>query len=180
VSESEAYLRELRRALPPLCRRRLLAEVREHFASAVAAEATRGVSAVEAERLTIARLGPAHALANQLLDDLRTGVLGPIGRFTVFLTTMRLALATVAAVATGLGVVVVGTRSSSTPPALPTAVPHGTALQADAAAAAQAAAAMEVAARGNEQTAATKAHAAAAARAKARAAKLTAAAALAH
>lgn len=43
MNEAETYIRELRRALPIGCRRRFVAEVREHFASAVAAEAKRGV-----------------------------------------------------------------------------------------------------------------------------------------
>lgn len=63
MSDAETYLRELRRALPIGCRRRFVAEMREHFASAIAAEADRGVGPAEAERLTIERLGPADALA---------------------------------------------------------------------------------------------------------------------
>lgn len=39
MSDAEAYLRELRHALPLGCRRRFVAELREHFASAIAAEA---------------------------------------------------------------------------------------------------------------------------------------------
>ncbi len=118
MSDSEAYLRELRRALPIWCRRRLVAEVREHFASAIAAEAKRGVGRFQAERLTIDRLGPAQALADQLRDDLRSGALGRVGRLAVALTMTRLvALATVSAVAVVVGFVLV-----SAPPALQNAV----------------------------------------------------------
>ncbi len=124
MSDAEAYLRELRRSLPVGCRRRFVAEVREHFASAIAAEAKRGVARSDAERLTIDRLGPASALAEQLLGDLRSGALGRVGRLAAGLTTTRLiALATVSAVAV-MGVVLIGVRSSSTPPTpQPTAVP---------------------------------------------------------
>ena len=66
MTDAETYLRELRRALPVGCRRRFVAEVREHFVSAVAAEGDRGVGRADAERLTIERLGPADALAGQL------------------------------------------------------------------------------------------------------------------
>lgn len=132
MSDSEAYLRELRRALPIWCRRRLLAEVREHFALAVAAEAARGVPTVDAEQMTIRRLGPARALADQLLDDLRSGALGRVGRFAVTLTATRLAaFATVAAIAVVLGVGLGVPRSSSQPPALQRpAVSEGAAAQA--------------------------------------------------
>jgi len=142
MSDSEAYLRELRRALPVGCRRRLDAEVREHFASAVAAEAKRGVPRAEAERLTVGRLGPAHVLADQLLDDLRSGALGHVGRLAVALTMTRLvALATVSAIAVVLGVVLVATRWSSAPPAPQrSAVSQETAAQTRAAAAARLAA----------------------------------------
>lgn len=119
MSDSEAYLRELRRALPIWCRRRLLAEVAEHFAQAIAAEAERGVPTVEAEQLTVRRLGPAQALADQLLADLRSGALGRAGRFAVTLTATRLAaFATVTAIAVVLGAALVIPRSSSQPPAL--------------------------------------------------------------
>ena len=133
MSDSEAYLRELRRALPVGSRRRLVAEVREHFASAIAAEAKRGVGRFEAERLTIDRLGPAHALADQLLGALRSGALGRVGRLAVALTMTRLvAFATVSAIAVVVVVLLVGTRSSSTPPALQRAAfSPGTVVQMD-------------------------------------------------
>ena len=108
MSESELYLRELRRALPIGCRRRFVAEVREHFASAGAAG--------EEERLTIERLGPARALADQLLADLRSGALGPVARFSAVLTVTRIALATVLVLAVVVGVAVVSVRSSSKSP----------------------------------------------------------------
>ena len=117
MSDADAYLRELRRALPLGCRRRFVAEVREHFASASAAEGERGVSRVEAERLTIERLGPPQALAEQLLADLRTGALGRRGRLAAALTTARVAaLAVVAAIAVVFGAVFAATRSSPAPP----------------------------------------------------------------
>ncbi|HEX5479011.1 MAG TPA: NlpC/P60 family protein [Dehalococcoidia bacterium] len=75
------YLQELRRALPLLFRRRFVAELREHFASA----AERG----EDERVTIERLGPAHTLAAQLVADLRGGKLG---RVAALLTGSRVAM----------------------------------------------------------------------------------------
>jgi HAAS domain-containing protein len=116
MSESEMYLRELRRALPLGCRRRLVAEVREHFASAVAAEAERGVGIADAERLTIARLGPAEALAKQVLADLRSGALGRAGRVRVGLTATRvLAGVTVATIAVAGGAIFAGTHSSRAP-----------------------------------------------------------------
>jgi hypothetical protein len=133
MNEAETYIRELRRALPIGCRRRFVAEVREHFASAVAAEAKLGVGRLDAERLTIERLGAPRALADQLLADLRSGALGPGGRLTVALTTTRLfASAAVLATAIGLGAVFIGTRSSSAPPTpaqatrSPQIVDHGT------------------------------------------------------
>ena len=131
MSDSEAYLRELRRALPLAFRRRFVAEVRDHFASAVAAEAKRGVGRFEAERLTIDRLGPAQALAGQLLDDLRSGALGRLGRLAVALTVTRLvALATVSAIAVVVGASFVGMRSSSALPALQrAAISPGMAVQ---------------------------------------------------
>jgi hypothetical protein len=117
VSDAEGYLRDLRRALPVGCRRRFVAEVREHFESAVAAEAERGVGRADAERLTIERLGPAHVLAEQLLADMRSGVLGPVARLSAALTVTRIALAAVLALAVVVGVAVVSVRSSSkTPP----------------------------------------------------------------
>src|SRR3954453_13195128 len=99
MSGAETYLRELRRALPIGCRRRFVAEMREHFESAVAAEAARGVGREEAERLTIERLGPAHALADQLLADLRSGALGPAARLSAALTATHIALAAVLVIA---------------------------------------------------------------------------------
>lgn len=116
MSDAETYLRELRRSLPIGCRRRFVAEVREHFASAIAAEAERGVGTVEAERLTIERLGPADALARQVLADLRSGALGRFGRVTARLTTTRvLAAATATTLAIVMGAVVVVTHSSRAP-----------------------------------------------------------------
>ena len=117
MSAAEAYLRELRRALPIGCRRRFVAEMREHFASAVTAEAERGVDRGEAERLTIERLGPAHAVAGQLLSDLRSGALGRTARLTAALTTARLAAcAAVIALAVVGGAVLAGRHSSPAPP----------------------------------------------------------------
>jgi hypothetical protein len=116
VSDSETYLRELRRALPFGCRRRFVAEMREHFASAIAAEAERGVGTAEAERLTIERLGPADALAKQVLADLRSGALGRIGRLKGALTATRvLAGVTVAAIAIVAGGIFAGTHSARAP-----------------------------------------------------------------
>jgi hypothetical protein len=141
VTVSETYLRELRRALPVGCRRRLISEVREHFVSAVEAEAEHGVSRAEAERLTIDRLGPAEALADQLLDDLRSGALGRAGRLAVALTVTRLAvLAAAAVIAIAVGGVLVAARSSSTLLARePKAIVQEAALQRHAAAQAKAA-----------------------------------------
>lgn len=142
MTASEAYLRELRRALPVGCRRRLIREVREHFVSAVAAEAEHGLSKDEAERLTIARLGPAQALADQLLDDLRSGALGRVGRLAVALTATRLAvLAAAAVIAIPVGALLAADCSSSTLLARePTAIVQEAALQRHAAAQAKAAA----------------------------------------
>jgi hypothetical protein len=118
VSDAETYLRELRRALPMGCRRRLVAEMREHFASAIAAEAEHCVETLEAERLTIERLGPAAALAEQLRSDLRSGALGRRGRLVAALTMPRLvAVGTVLTTAIVLGAVFVGKRSPQAPPA---------------------------------------------------------------
>jgi hypothetical protein len=116
VTDADTYLRELRRELPMGCRRRFVAEVREHFESAVSAEATRGVERTEAERLTIERLGPARTLADQLLADLRSGALGPTARLSAALTTTRVVLAGVLAIAVVVGVGLVGVRSSSKTP----------------------------------------------------------------
>ena len=113
MSDAETYLRELRRALPVGCRRRFVAEVREHFASAIAAEAENGVERGEAERLTIDRLGPARALAGQLRADLGSGALGRAGRLRASLTTARLGAAVgVIAIALVAGAAFAVTRSS--------------------------------------------------------------------
>jgi len=120
VTDAETYLRELRRSLPVGCRRRFVAEVREHFASAIAAEAEHGVGRLEAERLTIERLGPAQALAHQLLADLRSGALGRRARLVATLTTARLAAAAtvvVVAVAVAASAVAVGRHSPQASPA---------------------------------------------------------------
>jgi hypothetical protein len=116
MSGAETYLRELRRALPIGCRRRFAAEIREHFESAVACEAEQGVERDEAERLTIERLGPARALADQLLADLRSGALGPAARLSAALTATRVALAAVLVTAVVAGLAVTKVRSSSTSP----------------------------------------------------------------
>ena len=120
MTDAETYLRELRRSLPVGCRRRFVAEVREHFASAIAAEAEHGVGRLEAERLTIERLGPAQALAHQLLADLRSGALGRRARLVATLTTARLAAAAtvvVVAVAVAASAVAVGRHSPQASPA---------------------------------------------------------------
>jgi hypothetical protein len=91
-------------------------EVREHFESAVAAEATYGADRQEAERLTIERLGPPRALADQLLTDLRSGALGPAARLSAALTATRVALVALLVIAVVLGVAVTKVRSSSTSP----------------------------------------------------------------
>jgi hypothetical protein len=120
VTDVETYLRELRRSLPVGCRRRFVAEVREHFASAIAAEAEHGVGRLEAEQLTIERLGPAQALADQLLADLRSGALGRRARLVATLTTARLAAAAtvvVVAVAVAASAVAVGRHSPQASPA---------------------------------------------------------------
>lgn len=112
MSAAEAYLRELRRALPIGCRRRFVAEMREHFASAA--------DAGEPEELTIERLGPAAALADQLIGDVRSGALGRTARLSAALTTTRLlVLVTLLAIAIAASsAAVVRTRSaSSSPPA---------------------------------------------------------------
>jgi hypothetical protein len=108
MSDAERYLRELRRALPFGCRRRFVAEMREHFASAA--------DSGEPERLAIERLGPAEALAEQLLVDLRSGALGRVGRVTAGLTTTRLvATAGVTAIAIAAGIVFAERHSSPAP-----------------------------------------------------------------
>ena len=120
MTDAETYLRELRRSLPVGCRRRFVAEVREHFASAIAAEAEHGVGRLEAEQLTIERLGPAQALADQLLADLRSGALGRRARLVATLTTARLAAAAtvvVVAVAVAASAVAVGRHSPQASPA---------------------------------------------------------------
>lgn len=116
MSAAETYLRELRRALPVGCRRRFVAEMREHFESAVAAEAKHGRDRDEAERLTIERLGPAHELADQLLADLRSGALGPAARLSAALTATRIALGAAFVIAVVAAVAVVSVRSSSKAP----------------------------------------------------------------
>jgi hypothetical protein len=116
MSDAEAYLRELRRALPIGCRRRFVAEMREHFASAIAAEAESGVGRAEAERLTIERLGPADALALQVRADLRSGALGRLGNVTARLSTTRVLAAATAVIAiVTSGAVFAVTHSSRTP-----------------------------------------------------------------
>ena len=120
MTDAETYLRELRRSLPVGCRRRFVAEVREHFASAIAAEAEHGVGRLVAERLTIERLGPAQALADQLLADLRSGALGRRARLVATLTTARLAAAAtvvVVAVAVAASAVAVARHSPQASPA---------------------------------------------------------------
>jgi hypothetical protein len=108
VSEAETYLRDLRRALPIGCRRRFVAEVREHFASAA--------DSGEPERLTIERLGPPQALAEQLLTDLRSGALGRAVRVTAALTATRLvAAAGVIVIAIVTGAVFAGRHASQAP-----------------------------------------------------------------
>lgn len=112
MSDAEAYLRELRRALPIGCRRRFVAEMREHFASAA--------EAGEAEQLTIERLGPAKALADQLSADLRSGALGRAGRVTAALSVPRLvAAATLVALAIVGGAMFAGKHSSPAPATTP-------------------------------------------------------------
>jgi hypothetical protein len=73
VTPTETYLRELRAALPPLPlrRRRIVAEVRDHFECAVATERRRGATRPEAERRACARLGPPSHLAAEFAADLR-------------------------------------------------------------------------------------------------------------
>lgn len=95
MSDCDSYLEELRKALPVLYRRRFVAEMREHFASA----AERG----EAERETITRLGPADLLADQLVSDLRSGKLGTAGRVAAMVTRSRVAM-----LGTAAAIVVVG------------------------------------------------------------------------
>ena len=65
MSASEAYLEELRRALPRRHRRRVVAEIRGHLADGIAAETASGADPEEAERLTIERLGPPERIAAQ-------------------------------------------------------------------------------------------------------------------
>ena len=123
MSDAEAYLRELRGALPVGCRRRFVAEVREHFASAIAAEAERGVDRAEAERLTIERLGPAEAMARQLLADLRSGALGRVGRLTAAATTARLVASSAAVIAAIAALTMFSGRHA--PPAPPSTPERG-------------------------------------------------------
>ena len=63
MTESERYLDDLRRGLPLFRRRRILAEIRYHLESTVVAEKAHGLSDEDAERVAIARLGPAETLA---------------------------------------------------------------------------------------------------------------------
>ena len=121
MTDAQTYLRELRHALPLGCRRRFVAEVREHFESAVAAEAEHGVDRDEAEQLTIERLGPARELADQLLADLRSGALGSAARLSAALTATRIALAAALAITVVASVAVVNLRSSSKSPTVPRA-----------------------------------------------------------
>ena len=116
MSDAETYLRELRRALPVGYRRRFVAEVRDHFESAVAAEAGHGMPRPEAERLTIERLGPPRAVADQLVADLRSGALGPVGRLSAALTATRLAAVAVLVLAVGVAVAVIDVRSTAKTP----------------------------------------------------------------
>lgn len=116
MNAAETYLRELRRVLPVGCRRRFVAEMREHFESAVAAEAEHGMDRDEAERLTIERLGPAPQLADQLLADLRSGALGPAARLSAALTATRIALGAALLIAVVAAVAIVSAHSSSKTP----------------------------------------------------------------
>ena len=116
MTDAETYLRELRRALPVGYRRRFVAEVREHFESAVTAEAEHGVGRRDAERLTIERLGPPRAMASQMLADLRSGALGPVGRLSAALTVTRLVAAAVLVTAVAVAVAVLSVRSTSRTP----------------------------------------------------------------
>jgi cell wall-associated NlpC family hydrolase len=119
VSSAEEYLDQLRQALPLGYRRRLTAEVREHFASAVAAETERGLQVDEAVRLTIERLGPPRALAEELRRDLRSGALGAVQRLAAAVTTARGAVvATSVVVAFVVAAGLVSVRSSSGGPTL--------------------------------------------------------------
>ncbi|MGN6798540.1 MAG: HAAS signaling domain-containing protein [Gaiellaceae bacterium] len=109
MSAAETYLRELRRALPLGTRRRLVAEVREHFASAA--------DAGEAERETIERLGPARVVAAQLVADLRSGALGRTGRLTAAMTIARVAACgVVIALAAVAGALLAGRHAAPVPP----------------------------------------------------------------
>ena len=120
MSSADAYLEALRRELPFGYRRRFVLEVREHFDSAVAAEAERGVARAEAERLTIERLGPPQALAGQLVQDLRSGALGRFGLLAANLTISRIVVAaSVAVVCVVAGIALVGVRSSRPAPPPP-------------------------------------------------------------
>lgn len=66
-SPTEAYLAELRRQLrgDQLLSRRVIEEVADHFAEAVAAERRSGMSQKEAEENAVRRFGPADRFARQ-------------------------------------------------------------------------------------------------------------------
>ncbi len=69
MTDSDRYLRELRSLLPRHRRRRIIAELRNHLDDGIAAEMAQGIDREEAERRTIARLGPPHRLAAQFEAD---------------------------------------------------------------------------------------------------------------
>jgi hypothetical protein len=66
----ERYLRELAEALPPLRRRRVLAEVEAHLADAAARYEAAGRYRGEAEELAVAEFGPADVVARRLTAEL--------------------------------------------------------------------------------------------------------------
>lgn len=66
-SPTESYLNELRRQFrgDPLLARRVIEEVADHLAEAVAAERRTGMSQMEAEENAVRRFGPADRFARQ-------------------------------------------------------------------------------------------------------------------
>jgi hypothetical protein len=105
VNESERYLRELRRGLPLLRRRRILAEIRHHLEAAIADEQARGLIAADTQRRVVERLGPATVMAERFTADVRSGARDSSSRIVATATRARIvALVAFAAASTTVGV----------------------------------------------------------------------------
>jgi cell division protein FtsX len=108
VSESERYLDELKRGLPPYRRGRILEEVRHHLEAAAADGQARGLSGEEADRWAVARLGSAAVMIEQFTTDLKGGAWGLTGRAGATSTRIGVLIALAATVAALAAISVLG------------------------------------------------------------------------